>query len=77
MSNMQSVTSSNIQAAGYDPESQVLTVHFKNGSRYRYRNVQPQKWAEFSATFDGRDGRSAGRYFAVHIKPLPFERIEE
>lgn len=39
---MNTVKSSNIEAVGFDPETQRMTVQFKNGNTYDYDNV-PQK----------------------------------
>ncbi|MBK8810703.1 MAG: KTSC domain-containing protein [Acidobacteria bacterium] len=76
MSEIQNVVSSNISGAGYDPEARVLTVIFKSGAGHRYPDFPADKWAEFSATFDGTNG-SAGKYFHANIRHLPNERIED
>ena len=58
----QSVKSSNIDAAAYDPESQKLSVRFKGGSVYHYAEVPPEK-------ADGLlNADSPGAYFAENIK---------
>lgn len=59
---MIAVTSSNLEAVGYEPRDSSLLVHFKNGTRYKYLNV-PQ------ATFDAlMRAPSKGRYFNGNIK---------
>lgn len=69
------VESSNLSAVGYDPASQVLTVQFRNGSEYRYRNVPPELHVGLMAA------ESKGSYFAQHVKAhpdrYPFERVRE
>ena len=56
------VDSSNITAIGYDPEKQLMEVHFKNGSRYRYAKVS----LEDHEKFVGAD--SIGQHFHQHIR---------
>jgi hypothetical protein len=77
MSNFKPIVSSNLAAAAYDPATQQLVVRFKNGTAYRYQGVSPKLFADFEATFDGRDGRSAGGFFAKQIRFLTNEKIEE
>jgi hypothetical protein len=36
------VSSSNVLAIGYDPETQTARVQFKGGATYRYTGVSPQ-----------------------------------
>lgn len=54
--------SSNLAAAGFDPETRVLDILFVNGTTYSYDEV-PQSIADglFQAP-------SAGQYFAMNIK---------
>lgn len=70
----QSVESSQLKSAGYDPENQILEIEFNTGSVYRYKGVDQQ-------TFDGlMAAESVGRYFGQVIKPnqerFPFEKIQ-
>lgn len=37
--------SSNVMAGRYDAEARVLSIRFKDGSRYDYREVPPSAWA--------------------------------
>ena len=54
--------SSHIEKAAYETDTQDLTVTFKDGAEYVYRNV-PQ------SVFDGlKKSRSAGEYFHRQIK---------
>ncbi len=71
------INSSNLMKAGYDAENKTLVVEFKNGSRYRYADVDRDLYDEFEKEFDGEDGRSAGRFFHREIRPLPAERVQE
>ncbi len=56
------VSSSNIQAIGYDPNSSTLEIEFNNETLYQYQGV-PQ--SEFDA-FMNAD--SKGRYFNSNIR---------
>jgi|LakMenE18May11ns_1017448.scaffolds.fasta_scaffold9947943_3 hypothetical protein len=76
---MDSVESSQIDAIGYDPESQTLAIQFKSksdkpGSVYHYSNFTPDDFAAL------KGAESIGSYFYKHIKPFPdkfpYTRIE-
>ena len=56
------VTSSNIDAARYDPESKTLTIRFQNGREYGYSGV-PVEVAQALIHAD-----SPGRFFNREIK---------
>lgn len=43
------IQSNNVNAAGYDATSMVMTVQFKNGALYEYYGVPPELWASFIA----------------------------
>ncbi|MEQ8935461.1 MAG: KTSC domain-containing protein [Amphiplicatus sp.] len=59
---MHSVDSSNIEAVGYDAESQTLQVEFKSGATYQYFDVTQE-------LFDGlMIAPSVGKYLNDHIK---------
>lgn len=57
---MKEVKSSNIHAIGW--EAGALTVHFKNGTSYRYEGVPAEEHAKLMAA------ESVGRHFNEHIK---------
>lgn len=58
---MTAVTSSSIQAYGYEAGSRTLVLTFKGGRSYRYVDV-PQ------STVDGiREAKSTGSYVAKHV----------
>jgi hypothetical protein len=76
---MDSIESSQIEAIGFDAETQTLAIQFKAkgtapGSLYRYSNVTAEDFAAF------RDAESIGSHFYRHIKPFkdkyPYVRIE-
>lgn len=68
--NMQPVTSGNIEAVGYDPLSQKMTVRFKGGREYEYDNVPNEAHTEFvSAPSVGSHYNKAikGKYTATKV----------
>lgn len=56
------VVSSNLNAIGYDRDSQTLVVAFKNGQRWRYTEVPPTLFRELQTA------PSVGKFFALRIK---------
>jgi len=58
----QPVTSSNIEAIGYDEETETLRIWFKAGSVYDYEKVPAQDLRILKAH------ESVGSAFATHIK---------
>jgi hypothetical protein len=44
-----SIQSDNVQAAGYDAASSVMTVQFDNGALYEYYSVPADLWTSFLA----------------------------
>ena len=69
---MISVSSSHVQAIGYDETNQVLYVRFNNNSLYSYSGVPV---AEF---YGLQNAPSAGIYLDVNIKKGPYvpQRLE-
>jgi hypothetical protein len=59
------VTSSQLAAIGYDPETQTLAIEFKSGGRYHYANFSPEDWAKLESA------ESVGSHFYRNIKPFP------
>ena len=43
------IQSDNVRAAGYDVETQVMTVQFRNGYLYEYYGVSADVWTSFIA----------------------------
>ncbi|QOR55247.1 MAG: hypothetical protein SHS37scaffold220_16 [Phage 67_12] len=64
------VESNQVRAIGYDAATKTLAVTFKrgNGAIYHYPGVEPATHAEFV------NAESVGRYFGLHIEPLPFAK---
>jgi hypothetical protein len=56
------VNSTNIQAIGYDTETQTLAVQFPNGKVYHYEGVKLDTYTAF------RDDESKGTFFAKFIR---------
>jgi hypothetical protein len=54
--------SSNIAGFGYDEESRVLSIEFKNGGRYNYYDVPCPVFDEM------KRAPSKGRFHAHHIR---------
>lgn len=66
---MHPVSSSNIAAVGYDPESQSVYVQFLNGSTYRYNGVPEHEFENL------RTASSVGSYLNRNFKNVyPYER---
>lgn len=62
--------SSNVLEIGYEPRSCVLEVRFRDGSRYRYRDVSPDTYAAFAGS------TSKGSFFHQVIRDkYAFERL--
>lgn len=61
------IKSSNIQSAGYDPESKTMEVRFTNGSTYEYNDVSQD---DFDALMKANDDPevSTGSWFHKNIK---------
>lgn len=59
---MIAVTSSNVEAIGYDENSQTLQIIYKNGATYQYFDVHPQIFDDL------RNANSIGAYLASNIK---------
>lgn len=56
------VKSSNIQSIGYDPESKLLEIEFRNGSIYQYNNVPLNEHKSLMSA------SSHGSYFNKNIR---------
>ncbi len=64
------VSSTNIEAVGYDEENQIVHVRFLNSAEYIYKGVPQHE-------FDGLlNAPSVGRYHhSNYINVYPYERI--
>jgi len=58
----ESMPSSVIRSARYDPDRGILDILFTTGRRYLYHDVPPVEADAFRAAF------SKGRYFNAHIR---------
>jgi hypothetical protein len=66
---MQSVSSSNVAAVGYDTENQSVYVQFLNGSIYAYKGVPEYEFENL------RTAQSVGSYINRNYKNVyPYER---
>ena len=69
MPDMQTVSSSNIAAVGYDAENQTVYVQFLNGSTYAYKGVLEHEFENL------RTAPSVGSYLNRNFKNVyPYER---
>jgi len=67
---MMAVKSSNLNAIGYDQETETLVVEFKGGGRYAYSDVPAEVFMAF------QDADSAGKFFHREVKgQYPAERL--
>lgn len=55
------IQSSNIVESVYNMESQIMTVKFKNGTEYQYKDVPHKVYTQF------RMAESQGKYFTSEI----------
>ena len=62
MPEMNPVVSSNVEAIGYDPDSQELHVRFRSGATYMYYDVEERVFREFM------QAGSKGIYLNTNIK---------
>lgn len=64
------VSSSNIEALGYDEDSQTLRIWFFNGPTYDYSGVGSMEYEAL------RDAPSVGSYLHQNIKgQYPYEKV--
>lgn len=71
------VTSNQVAAIGYCPNTKTLAVTFTRGGGaiYHYPDVSPETHAAFVAGNLGEDAEpSIGVFFGRHIKDLPFKK---
>jgi len=66
-----SVESSHMATMGYEPDTKVLQIGFKNNTLYEYFDVPPNVWEEFKAA------ESKGKYLAKFIKgTYQYKKVE-
>lgn len=67
---MQSVSSSNLTAVGYDEESKTLRVTFRSGPTYEYKGVPKRTYEELMSA------DSLGSYFHSNIRSdFPYSKL--
>lgn len=71
--NREPVSSSNIRAIGYDPNTQVLEVEFTNGSVYQYANVPNELHEALMSA--GSHGSFFGTEIRRYPNQYPFQRV--
>ena len=69
METRQTPDSSQIKSIGYDKESKVFEIVYKNDSKYHYYNIEPNLWT------DAQTCESIGKFCAAHIKPNKYKLI--
>ena len=77
MSEFQPIVSSNLDSAAFDADGKAIIVRFQNGTAYKYPNCDEKLWNDFKATFDGKQGRSAGKFMHAQLKPRPYEKLDD
>jgi hypothetical protein len=76
MTGFSPIVSSNLDSAAFSPLGFII-VRFKNGTAGQYSPCDVNLWKDFKKTFDGKDGRSAGKFLHQNLKPLKWERIDD
>ncbi|MCC7308320.1 MAG: KTSC domain-containing protein [Acidobacteria bacterium] len=76
MSEFQPIVSSNLESAAF-VDGDTIIVRFKSGKAYAYVDTDEGLWKRFKKEFDGKDGRSAGKFHAKHIRPLPAKQLDD
>lgn len=71
----QPIVSSNIESAKF--EGDLIIVRFRNGSAYSYPNCDAKLWNDFRTQFDGKNGRSAGKFLNAQLRPRPYLKLDD
>lgn len=75
MSEFQPIVSSNLDSAAFEDDA--IIVRFQNGSQGKYINVTEKIWNDFQKQFDGKQGRSAGKFLNSTLRQMQYERIDD
>jgi hypothetical protein len=59
---MTKVNSTNLDSIGYEKKKKELQVEFKDGARYKFKDVKPDLFKEF------QKAESKGSFFAMNIR---------
>ncbi len=66
----QPVQSSSLASVGYDSDTSILEVEFRNGTTYQYHGVPQETWDWFISS------TSMGQFFVARIRDAyPFARV--
>lgn len=65
------VQSSNIASIGYDPESKLMHVEFKDGATYKLHGVEAEEYRQFMAA------PSKGAHYHTHFKTRHTGKVGE
>lgn len=71
----EAIVSNNLESAAFDGDA--IIVRFKNGSAYKYPNCSESVWKEFRTQFDGKKGRSAGKFLNTQLRPRAYDKIDD
>ena len=75
------IVSSNLAEAKFEAKGGtaegVIIVRFQNGTAYEYPNCSEKLWTDFRSQFDGKQGRSAGRFLAAQLKPRAYKKLDD
>lgn len=70
------IVSSNLESAAYDAKAKKILVRFKNGTAYAYPRCDEKLWKDFQSQFDGKAGRSAGKFLHAQLRARPYEVLD-
>ena len=70
-----SVSSSQIEAIGYDEPSKTLAVQFRKGAIYHYANVPVDVYKAFSKA--DSLGKFLGAHIKAHPEKYPFKKVPQ
>lgn len=61
--------SSQIKSVGYDSDTKVFEIVYKNNATYHYFDVAPELWQQ------AQSAPSIGKFYAQYIKPHKYKLI--
>ncbi|MEQ1644209.1 MAG: KTSC domain-containing protein [Pyrinomonadaceae bacterium] len=73
----QPIVSSNLEEGAFDHDTEAIVVRFKNGTAYKYPNCSESLWKDFAKQFDGKQGRSAGKFLNAQLRPRAYEKLAD
>lgn len=63
------VSSSSLASVGYDPDSQILEIEFRNGAVYQYPDFSLEDFTGFM------NADSKGQFFNAYVKHRPYNKM--